>query len=65
VSGVTVDLGASFVHNPETSNAIDTYVKKLNWGSTLANMSNAETLYQTSAPVVSDADKATAKTIVT
>lgn len=64
VSGVTVDLGASFVHNPESNNAIDTYVKKLNWGSTLASFSSAETLYQT-ASSISSADKSTAQSIIT
>jgi hypothetical protein len=61
---VTVDLGASFVHSPETSNAIDTYVKKLNWGSTLADFNSLETLYQTTATPLSDADKISSKSIV-
>jgi len=44
VSGVDVDLGASFVHSPESNNAIDTYVKQLNWGKTLSNFSVSEGL---------------------
>lgn len=63
VSGVPVDLGASFVHYPGSSNAIDTYVKKLGWGSTAANMNIAEVMYQTGlAP--SSADETTATNIV-
>lgn len=39
-----VDLGAMFVQNPGTNNSIDTFVKKLNWGTRLANMSALETM---------------------
>lgn len=48
ISGVNVDLGASFVHNPETSNSIHAYATNLNWGGVNANFSNAEVMIQTS-----------------
>ena len=57
-----MDLGASFVNNPESNDAIDTYAKKLGWGSTAAGFSNAEILYQ-SGVTVSDADKTSATAI--
>ena len=46
VSGVNVDLGASFVHNPETNHSISSYVKTLNWPTTLASFSSADVVYQ-------------------
>ena len=44
ISGIDVDLGASFVHNPEKNNSIDAYVTNLNWSKTLANFKENEVL---------------------
>jgi len=62
LSNVPVDLGASFVHNPETNNAINTYVQQLNWGKTLANFSVSEILYQTGNSL-NTTEEAQAKTV--
>jgi monoamine oxidase len=41
IAGVNVDLGASFVHNPEKNNSIHAYATNLGWGKTSANFNNA------------------------
>lgn len=46
-SGVNIDLGASFVHNPSSSNVINTIVNQLGVGKTLANFNAADELFQT------------------
>lgn len=48
-NGVSIDLGASFVHNPSSDNVINTIVNQLNIGTTPANFNAAQELYQTGA----------------
>lgn len=46
LNGVTVDLGASFVHNPLTDNSINTLVESMGWGKIMGNTSQFEYFYQ-------------------
>ena len=41
INGVTVDLGASFVHYPLTQNSINSLVETMGWAKVLANYSQS------------------------